>query len=37
VRAPARVGLPAPISALLGRLAHRSMFDAAVAAEVARS
>jgi A/G-specific adenine glycosylase len=32
VRAPARVGLPAPISALLARLAGGSMFEAAVAA-----
>ena len=32
VRAPVRIGLPAPISALLQRLAHRSMFDAPVAA-----
>jgi A/G-specific adenine glycosylase len=27
LRTPARIGLPAPISALLERLAHRSMFD----------
>lgn len=31
VRAPARVGLPAPIGALLARLAQGSMFDAAEA------
>jgi A/G-specific adenine glycosylase len=30
VRAPAPIGLPAPISALLGRLAQRWMFDAPV-------
>jgi len=29
--APARIGLPAPISALLGRLGHRSIFDAPAA------
>jgi hypothetical protein len=27
VRAPARVGLPAPVSALLTRLAQGTMFD----------
>jgi A/G-specific adenine glycosylase len=31
IRAPARIGLPAPISALLARLARRSMFDAPAA------
>lgn len=32
IRTPARVGLPAPVSALLDRLAGGSMFDRAVAA-----
>ena len=29
VRAPSRIGLPAPITALLSRLADESLFDAA--------
>lgn len=31
IRAPARIGLPAPITTLLARLARGSMFDASVA------
>lgn len=33
IRTPARIGLPAPISVLLARLAGESMFDVPVAAE----
>jgi A/G-specific adenine glycosylase len=36
VRAPARIGLPAPITALLARLAHGSIIDAPVAAHAWR-